>query len=224
DNYKRVIIVVEAVYSMDGDTAPLKQLVALKKKYSNLLIYLDEAHSFGVFGEKGLGLAEREGLIEDVDFLIGTFGKATASAGAFVACPEEWKIYLLNSARSFIFSTALPPINYAWSLLMFRKLRTLSHERQVLAEKSLRFKKDIENITGKENPSCSQIIPYMVGDADKAIRLAGFLQDKGFDVLPIRRPTVPPGGERLRFSLSAATQESELKRLISTLLLYKNKL
>lgn len=217
ENFKRVIIVVEAIYSMDGDMSPIKELVNLKHLYPNVYIYLDEAHSFGVLGDMGLGLAEKEGLIDDIDFIVGTFGKAAASAGAFIVCREDWKNFFINSARSFIFSTALPPLNNAWSLLMFRKLRSMKEERLYLAEKCDRFRSGLEHITGCENPSRSQIVPFMTGDAIKAVEYAEQLQAQGFDVLPIRRPTVPPGGERIRISISASTPEPELNRLLGLL-------
>ncbi len=217
DIYERIIVVTEGIFSMDGDTAPLKELVNLKKQFPNLMIYLDEAHSFGVLGKRGLGLAEESGVIEDVDFIIGTFGKAAASTGAFITCNEIWKDFFINSSRSFIFSTALPPINCAWTILMVQKLLIMGNERQILQKKSEYFRSSLDRLLNSSNPSRSQIIPYHVGDANKAVKLAEDLRKEGFDVLPIRRPTVPPGSERLRFSLSALTPTDSLDELINIL-------
>lgn len=202
DNHERIIVICESIYSMDGDRAPLAQLVELKRLYPKMLLYVDEAHSLGVYGPYGEGLCKELGLLDEVDFLIGTFGKAVASQGAFVACSEEMKTFLLNSARSFIFSTAIPPVNVAWTLLMLEQVEDMLEHRAALHYYSNMFKEGIESITGLPNPSESQIIPLQTGNARKAIEISRALEQEGILALPIRRPTVPPGGERIRFSLS----------------------
>lgn len=216
-DYERIVIVVESIYSMDGDEAPLQQLVELKKRYPNILLYVDEAHAFGVRGERGLGIAEEKNLIKDIDLLIGTFGKAAASAGAFAVCEENVKSLLINTARPFIFSTALPPVNTAWSLLMTEKIVGMKKERQLLAELCRRFTDRLTEITGKPVKSTSQIIPLLTGSAEKAVEIGAYLRKHGFLALPIRRPTVPPGGERIRFSLDAALDISKLDPLFNIL-------
>lgn len=202
-NYDRVLVVIESIYSMDGDTAPLKEIVALKKDYPNMLICLDEAHAFGVRGRCGLGLAEEQGVLNDIDIIIGTLGKAAASTGAFVTASDEIISMLVNTARSFIFSTALPPVNCAWSIMMIGRLIEMNAEREYLQRLSDEFRNEIERITGLSSPSSTQIIPVITGDADKALRLAETCKKEGFDCMAIRRPTVPPGGERVRISLNA---------------------
>lgn len=112
-NYDPIIIVTESLFSMDGDRADLRALVSLKKKYPHVLLYVDEAHAFGVRGKRGLGCAEEEDCIADVDFLVGTFGKAAASTGAYIVCRRVVREYLVNRMRTFIFTTALPPTNIA---------------------------------------------------------------------------------------------------------------
>lgn len=216
-NYERVVVMAESIYSMDGDETNLTELVKLKHIYPNLLLYIDEAHAFGVRGERGLGVAEEKGLIDEIDLLIGTFGKAAASAGAFAVCSEEMKSLLVNCARPFIFSTALPPVNAAWSILMTEKLIGMKRERLHLAELSRRFSSRIEEISGVPTGSTSQIIPYLTGDAARAIAIARTLRDAGFLALPIRRPTVPPGGERIRFSLNANLNMKKLSPLFDVL-------
>lgn len=217
DKYERMVIVVESVYSMDGDIAPLKEIVALKHSFPNVMIYLDEAHGYGVFGERGLGVAEAEGVMEDIDIIMCTLGKAGSAAGAFIVCSELLKSFFVNTARSFIFSTALPPLDNAWALMMFRQLQTMSKERRYLHKLSEQFRSKIEEITGVPNPSRSQIVPVLIGDAAKAVAVATSLRNAGFDVLPIRRPTVPPGGERIRLSLNASIHQDQLSPLLSAL-------
>ena len=215
--YKNVIIAVESVYSMDGDLAPLAELVEIKKQYSNLMLYVDEAHAFGVFGEHGLGLAEELDLLQDIDILIVTLGKAAAGYGAFIATSEALHSYLVNCARSFIFSTALPPSFVAWNGLMIEKLLTMKQERRHLREMSEWFRKEVEAITGRKCQSQSQIIPIHAGSAEKAIAMAETLRSNGIDALPIRRPTVAAGTERLRLSLSAGLTKNQLRPVLDAI-------
>lgn len=215
--YERVVIVVESIYSMDGDIAPLNEIVALKNEYPGILLYVDEAHAFGVRGPKGLGVAEELNLINDIDILIGTFGKAAASAGAFAVCSAEIKSLLINCARPFIFSTALPPVNIAWSMLMTEKIVNMSEARLRLAAISKEFSDRLEEISGKPTGSSSQIIPYLTGNAEKALAIAAKMRERGIIALPIRRPTVPPGGERIRFSLGADMNIEQLNPVFEIL-------
>lgn len=212
--YRQTIIATESIFSMDGDIAPLQELIAIKKEYPGILLYVDEAHAFGVRGEKGLGMAEELGLIDEVDILIITLGKAAAGYGAFIGTSDTLKDYFINSARSFIFSTALPPASAAWDTLMIEKLIGMHRERMKLMELSEWFRGEIEKATGIPNQSRSQIIPVHAGSADKAIAMAERLRDAGFDALPIRRPTVAAGTERLRLSLSASLDKEMLTPLI----------
>lgn len=215
--YKNVIISVESVYSMDGDLAPLRELVEIKKEYPNTLLYVDEAHAFGVFGEKGLGLAEELDLLNDIDILVVTLGKAAAGYGAFIATSDTLHTYFINCARSFIFSTALPPSLVAWNALMIEKLLGMSSERKQLRESSEWFRQEVESITGRPCQSRSQIIPIHAGSAKKAIEMAWTLREAGIDALPIRRPTVAAGTERLRLSLSAALTRKDFSSVLEAL-------
>ncbi|MBD5309366.1 MAG: 8-amino-7-oxononanoate synthase [Bacteroides sp.] len=217
DNFDRIVIVTESIFSMDGDEAPIKEIVNLKKRFPRLFIYLDEAHAFGVRGEKGLGVSEEKGIIDSIDLLVGTFGKAGASAGAFIATTDEVKQFMINTARPFIFSTALPPANVAWSLMMVEKLVTMNKEREKLAELSRKFSERITQITGKPTGSSSQIIPFHTGNAARALEVADKLRENGFIALPIRRPTVPPGAERIRFSLACDMKFEQFHNLFKIL-------
>lgn len=216
-DYGHVLVVTESVFSMDGDFAPLAELVALKKEYPNMILYVDEAHGFGVLGDRGLGLTENLGIIDGVDIIVGTLGKAAAGSGAFIATSRRLHSYLLNCARSFIFSTAIPPSAIAWDILMIDKLIGMREERQYLERLSGWFRNEVEKTTGVRSNSQSHIIPIHAGSAEKAIEMASKLREAGIDTLPIRRPTVPAGGERLRLSLSANLKKEDLQRVLDAL-------
>lgn len=215
--YSQVVVVTESVFSMDGDLAPLQAMAALKERFPNVLLYVDEAHAFGVMGEKGLGLAEQLGLIDKIDIIVGTLGKAAAGSGAFISCSPVLHDYLLNAARSFIFSTALPPAVVAWDMLMIEKLTAMQEERRYLGGLSQWFRAKLAEATGIDNPSRSQIIPVHAGSAERAIEMAGKLRLAGVDALPIRRPTVAAGAERIRLSLSALVTRADLQLVLDAL-------
>lgn len=210
--YARIVVVTESIFSMDGDLAPLRGLTMLKEEFPNMILYVDEAHAFGVRGERGMGMAEELGLTDKIDIIIGTFGKAAASSGAFVATTELLADYFINTSRSFIFSTALPPVCCAWTLFMLQNILLMQPERERLLDTSRRLREALGLPCGEEVES--QIIPYVTGDAERAVALAAILRGEGYLVLPIRRPTVPPGGERLRISLNAGVDYNSLTRLI----------
>lgn len=200
-NFNNAFIITESVFSMDGDIEDLKKIVELKKKY-NCIMIVDEAHAFGVFGEKGLGVAEELGIIDDVDLLVGTFGKAIGSMGAFVTGSKTMIDFLINKSRSFIFSTALPPINIAFSKWII--------ETQI--SKTAQKRKNMLNLA-KKFGSQSHIIPVVIGENKDTVDLCEVLFHNGYFTLPIRPPTVPVGTSRLRLSLTADIREEELQTL-----------
>lgn len=211
--YEKIIIVTESIFSMDGDEADLATLVRLKRSYPNVLLYVDEAHAFGVRGTKGLGCAEQQGCINDIDFLVGTFGKAIASAGAYIVCRQIIREYLINKMRTLIFTTALPPVNIQWTSWVLKHLPDYCDKREHLSHISRKLK-DALTAKGYLSPTVSHIVPMIVGASEDTILKAEELQRKGFYALPVRPPTVPEGTSRIRFSLTADITENEINELI----------
>jgi 8-amino-7-oxononanoate synthase len=209
-NYKNAFIITESVFSMDGDIENLQKIVELKKKYHCSMI-VDEAHAFGVFGEKGLGVCEILGLISDVDLIVGTFGKSIGSMGAFVTGSRTLIDFLINKSRSFIFSTALPPVNIAFTKWIIENKLPKTKEKRT---KMLALAKKM----GSE----SQIIPVVIGTNEDTVNMCEILFHNGYFTLPIRPPTVPEGTSRIRLSLTADIEESELKVLMEKI--HENKL
>lgn len=219
DHFKRILIIVESVYSMDGDTAPLAEIAEIKRGYDNALLYVDEAHAFGVCGDRGLGLVADSECAGDVDVTVGTFGKAAASQGAFAIMSAELKDYAINRARSFIFSTAIPPLNCAWTKFIVEKIPAMSAKREHLKALASRLHYRLCEMLPLFNASAapSHIVPVVVGDSQKVLDYSRRLLEDGIKVLPIRTPTVPPHTERLRISLSAAMTDGDIDRLAASI-------
>ncbi len=192
-----VVVVVEGLYSMDGDRVRVEEILELKSRYDFELM-VDEAHSLGVFGERGEGVFPEEA---PVDYRIATLGKACASVGGFVVCTRVRREVLVNRMRSTIFSTAMPPINLLWSRFIFERMADFVSERTAL--------RTLIDTMGGE----SQIIPLMTSSAGAALELRDTLIENGFWATAIRSPTVKKGTERVRLSLSAAHKPQDIERL-----------
>ena len=214
--FDRTFIVTESVFSMDGDVVDLNYLVQLKKQFPNTYLYVDEAHAIGVYGKNGLGIAERANVIADIDLLVGTFGKALASMGAYVVCDQILKECLINQMRPLIFSTALPPFNVAWTHFIFERLPQLSKERTHLEQLSAFLRQEVEHRT-QIMPSQTCIVPYILGKNDATLAKAKDLQEQGYYCLPIRPPTVPKDTSRIRLSLTADMTMDEVKQFVACL-------
>lgn len=211
--FKEAIIVTESIFSMDGDRAPVRELIRLRDKY-NCRVMVDEAHATGIFGQKGSGIVAEEGLSGEVDIVMGTFSKALGSFGAYVASSREVKDYLINMCRSFIYSTALPPAVIAANIAALDVVRDEPHRRKELLQNSGLFRDGLKkrgfNIRGE-----SQIIPLITGDSAKAVKMSETLREKGYWALPIRQPTVPAGQARLRFSLTYDHGKDKLREIVN---------
>lgn len=215
--FSTIIIVTESIFSMDGDVSDLSRLVEIKRRNPSVMLYVDEAHAVGVIGETGLGVAQEQGCIRDIDFLCGTFGKALASVGAYLICSDIVRNFLINRMRTLIFTTTLPPLNYLWTLNVLERLPEMGERRRRLEENSAKVRHALIS-AGKECPSGSHIIPVMVGDSRDAVIEASRMQAAGFYLLPVRPPTVPAGTSRLRISMTAAISAEETDALISLLI------
>lgn len=207
--YRHVFIVTESVFSMDGDLADLRKLVDLKKRYGAVLI-VDEAHGAGVFGQRGLGLCEATGTVSGIDIIIGTFGKAFASTGAYAVMDAVLRDYLVNTMRPFIFTTALPPAILAWSLMTLRKQTDMQGERIHLQRIAAMLRGRLAD-AGFEVPGESHIVPVITGSNESALNLAEKLRCAGVLGMAVRPPTVPENRARIRFSLRANLQWDDVE-------------
>ena len=222
-------VIVESLYSMDGDRAPLDDLYELKSRFG-FCLYVDEAHAVGVCGKEGYGLAEQSDAAADV--VVGTFSKAIGATGGFVACSNEIRELLVNFAGGFIYSTAASPVSAAAALTAWRLLPDLESERQRLRELARSLvnglsKTRFANLANPANPanaanrsaseSISHIVSIPVGEPQAAVELQQHLQSVGINVACIRPPTVAAGTARLRASLSARHTQEDVDRLVSQL-------
>jgi 8-amino-7-oxononanoate synthase len=210
--FRTRLIVTETVFSMEGDQSPLNQIVDLKDKYGGLLM-VDEAHATGVYGPGGGGIVAQEKLSERAELVMGTFSKALGSFGAYVAGSTRIVDFLINACRSFIYSTALPPAIAAANLAALEIVEKEPSRRTVLCENAIWFRNAL-SARGYDVRGSSQIVPLVVGSADRAVAAGKALEERGFWVLPIRPPTVPAGESRLRFSLTYDHSRQQLSDLI----------
>lgn len=214
--FNKIIVVTESIFSMDGDETDLAELVRIKNKYPNVMLYVDEAHAIGVRGKQGLGCAEQYHVINDIDLLVGTFGKAIASIGGYLICHPIIREYLINSMRPLIFSTAQPPICMAWTNFVLNKVFLLNDSREKLHDLSQYLQRSVMT-KQYECPSTSHIVPVVIGESQKTVNLAKHIQSEGFYVMPVRPPTVPKHSARLRISLTALIEQPEIDALIALL-------
>lgn len=213
DEKKKILVIVESVYSMDGDSADIEQLIEIRRRYPQVMLYVDEAHAFGVRGPRGLGLVAASSAPGEVDVIVGTFGKAAGSMGAFAITSGPVREFLVNTARSFIFSTALPPMQAAWTRFALGALLSAERRRAHLQWLSEKLQKVLQKYSTAPI-AVSHIQPLVIGDSRKVVELSHkLLNIYGLKALPIRRPTVPPGTERLRISLSASLNGREIEEL-----------
>jgi 8-amino-7-oxononanoate synthase len=209
---RRRLVVSESVFSMNGDVVDAAVLVALGARYDAAVI-LDEAHATAVRGPSGSGVAAAAGLQNELAAIVHTCGKALASAGAFVCGSRVLRDYLINHARTFIFSTAPPPHMAAQVRAALRLAQGMDAERSELRSRAVEFARALRSDGWDTAASTSQIVPAIIGSNDDALRAAEHLRQNGFAVRAIRPPTVPEGTARLRFSLTCGIQVLELTRV-----------
>lgn len=205
-------IVTETVFSMEGDIAPLDGLISLARKYGAALV-LDEAHATGVLGPRGRGVAAEHGCEREILASVHTCGKALASAGAFVCGGNALKDYLVNRARTFIFSTAMPPYFARQIQAAVDLAREADAERAHLGQIAAALREELSARGFDCGTSATHIVPVMLGTNEMALHVASELQRSGFAVRAIRPPTVPEGSARVRFSLTSRITLDEIRRL-----------
>ncbi|WP_432199722.1 5-aminolevulinate synthase [Erythrobacter sp. W53] len=211
------LVAFESVYSMDGDIAPIAEILDVCEAH-NAMSYIDEVHAVGLYGPRGGGVAEREGLMDRITVIEGTLGKAFGVMGGYIAASKNLCDYVRTFASGFIFTTALPPAIAAGACASIKHLKESSAERERQQERvaKVRGALDRMGIPHLDNPS--HIIPVMVGDAHKCKFISDWLMDNhGIYVQPINYPTVPRGEERLRLTPSPVHTDGDIDRLLNAL-------
>ncbi len=214
-------ILSESIFSMDGDFADIKSLVNLKKKYNSFL-FLDEAHATGVYGKNGFGLSLE--FNNDIDCVTGTFSKAFGSFGAYVSCSKNLKSFLINKCPSFIYSTSLPFSLLASIYSGIKIIPKLKNERKKLIKNSYFLRTMLNKEGFNIGNSQTNIIPIIIGNSKKALIISKKLEKKGFYVVPIRPPSVPPNSSRLRISITSSHSQNNIKKLFKFLKMFKNEM
>jgi len=213
--YRTRLIVVEGVYSLDGDCAPLAEIAELARQYECMLM-VDEAHAVGVLGETGRGASQLHGVSDYVDIIVGTMGKAFGSYGAFVACSAQLKQYLVNKARSMIYTTALPPAVLAASLPAIDIVQSEPWRRRDTLEKADYMRSGLLELGFDLGAGTKHIIPVILGETEQTMRLSVLLLEQGVFVQPIRPPSVLQGKSRLRVTVNAKHTYEQLDTALVT--------
>jgi 8-amino-7-oxononanoate synthase len=214
---KRILIVTEAVFSMDGDQSDIDTIIGLSRKYDAFL-FVDEAHSTGLFGRNGMGLTSWK----DVDITMGTLGKAAGSFGAYVACDTEVRDYLINFCYGLIYTTALPPSVLGAIDAAMDLIPGMDKEREELLNKADHLRKALCGLGFNTSTSTTHIIPIVIGDEEKTMALSRWLEINGILAVTFRYPSVARGDSRVRLTLSAAHTWEQIEMLIDLLRSWNN--
>lgn len=212
EKYNRALIISESVFSMDGDVADINKLIELKNKY-NCLLMIDEAHAFCAYGAKLAGICHGK----DVDIITATFGKAVGSFGAFCASNSDIINYLINKARSFIFSTSIPPFNIAWSNWLLTEKRDYIESQKKKLEHLVKKVHTSLKDRGMSTHSATHIVPIIIGSNEETIKVSEKLRSLGYYIPAIRPPTVPEGSSRLRISLTADCRFEDFEMVLNSI-------
>ena len=214
---QRILIAVDSVFSMDGDEAPLADIIEVKKKYGAFLL-VDEAHSIGAIGQNGRGICEHQNIdTRDIDILSGSLSKAIPSSGGFVAGSLALKIYIQHGSAPYMFSAAMTPANAAAALEAIRMVQEEPAHMQRLRANTERLKSGLEQLSLPTTPSTTPVLPLLLGDEFKAYRWARQLLEMGIFVSAVVYPAVSPGQARLRLCATAAHRDEHFERLFEGL-------
>ncbi len=216
DKYKQILVITDGVFSMDGDIAPLPEIVELTKKY-DAMIYVDDAHGSGVLGENGRGTVDHFHLHGQIDFCIGTLSKAIGVIGGYVASSKEVVDWLNHRARTILFSTSMTPPSVAACIAAIKLLMTNKEYTEKLWRNAKYFQKGVKSLGFDIGKTQTPITPLMIGDEAKANRFSKTLLEKGLFASPIVFPTVPKGLARIRCMISAEHEMENLDKAISIL-------
>lgn len=214
--FRKRLVITESLFSMDGDIAPLSDILSVCRRHGAML-YLDDAHGTGIFGKSGRGATEQFGLEGKADVVMGTLSKALGSQGGFVCGEKKFIQYLVNKSRAFIYTTGLSPISAACALEALKIIEENPGEGKKLLQRSQSFRESLGKLGFNVGNSTSQIIPVILGDVNKTIEMRDKLREAGFFVPAIRPPTVPRGKSRLRISLTKSHKDSDLNLLLGAL-------
>ena len=215
-DYQHAWIVTDSLFSMDGDRAALGELIEIKKEFGASLM-VDEAHAFGCLGRRGLGVAEEQGVLDDMDVFMATFSKALGGAGGFIAASSETVEWLINSARAFIYTTGIPAVHCLAAEAALDIVDAEPQRRQRLCENAEYFHQRCRRMNLDTGDSCSYIVPIILGAAERALEVSEQLWEEGFMIPAIRPPTVAPNSSRLRVSLSSQHSTDHLDMLCDAL-------
>ena len=210
---REILVAVDGIYSMDGDIAPLAEILPLCRRYGAISL-VDDAHGTGTVGPRGRGSAEQQKVLEHVDILMGTLGKSVGSFGAFVAGDQRLRDLLVNTARSFIFSCALAPPAVAAAQAAFRVMDQEPERRSALQSNALRLRAGLARHGISTDPSSTHIVPVIVGENATTMEVCESLLQEGFHAQGIRHPSVPEGTARLRLTPMATHRETEIDALV----------
>lgn len=214
--YRRRLIITDSVFSMDGDIPHLPDIISLAKRY-NAITMIDEAHATGVFGATGRGIAEHFGVEGEIDVIMGTLSKAAGCLGGYICGSKHLIDYIRNRARSFIYTTALPPAICAAAVRALEIIDSEPERRDRLWRNVSYFRSQIDDEAHNMMNSSSHIIPILIGDAHSAVEKSRHLYKNGYLVSAIRPPSVPKGQSRLRISIMSSHTEEDIKGLIQAL-------
>jgi len=213
---KTRVVIIDAVYSMDGDISPVPDILELVRKY-NALLMVDEAHSLGVLGENGTGIEEYFGLNNEIDILMGTLSKTIPSVGGYIAGSKDVVDYLKHNARAFVFSAALPPAACAAAIASFKVIKEEKWRIKKLSQNINYFISELNKAGFNTLNSKTAVVPLIIGDEDKTLQVNRYMQDRDIFVLPILHPAVPPNTSRLRMNVTALMDKEHIDFVVNTL-------